>query len=135
MKEIIAVIRMNKVGPTKKALVEAGVAGFTALKAIGRGKVVKNIEIIADRKKQLLAKTNPEDPKAEQVAMEFLDGRGLFPCRMFTILAHDEQVQIIVQAIIKVNKTQHNVGDGKIFILPLLDAVRVRTNEHGDAAI
>lgn len=135
MKEIIAVIRMNKVGLTKKALVEAGVAGFTALKAIGRGKVVKNIEIIADRKKQLLAKTNPEDPKAEQVATEFLDGRGLFPCRMFTILVHDEQVKTIVQAIIKVNKTEHKVGDGKIFILPLVDAVRVRTNEHGDAAI
>ena len=44
MKEIIAVIRMNKVGPTKKALVEAGVAGFTALKAVGRGKVVENID-------------------------------------------------------------------------------------------
>ena len=38
MKEIIAVVRMNKTNATKKALIEAGAAGFTALKVMGRGK-------------------------------------------------------------------------------------------------
>ena len=38
MKEIIAVVRMNRTNATKKALIESGAAGFTALKVMGRGK-------------------------------------------------------------------------------------------------
>ena len=40
MKEILAVVRMKKTGATKKALVGAGVAGFTAVKVLGRGRLV-----------------------------------------------------------------------------------------------
>ena len=49
MKEIIAVVRMNKTNATKKALIESGAAGFTALKVLGRGKIVEDKSVIAAR--------------------------------------------------------------------------------------
>jgi nitrogen regulatory protein PII 2 len=45
MKEIMAIVRMKKTGATKRALIEAGVAGFTAVKAMGRGKLLPHEEI------------------------------------------------------------------------------------------
>lgn len=138
MKEIMAVIRMNKTNVTKKALVDAGVAGFTALKVMGRGKRVEDISIIQERKEALLALASDDvlDPEeTEEQVTSFLDGSRLFPRRLFTILAHDEDVPRIVEAIIKVNKTENQVGDGTIFIMPVGDAVRVRTAETGEAAI
>ena len=135
MKEIIAVIRMNKVGATKKALVEAGVAGFTAIKVMGRGKLVTDTAVIADRQKTLLALSRPSDTAAEKVVTQFLDGTSFFPRRLFTVLAHDDDVPRIIEAIIAANRTENKVGDGKIFVLPVFDAIRVRTGETGDAAI
>jgi nitrogen regulatory protein PII 2 len=135
MKEIIAVVRMNKVGATKKALVEAGVAGFTAIKVMGRGKLVKDPSMIEERRKALLALTSEGDVRAEQMMIQFLDGTRFFPRRMFTILASDGDVPRIIEAVIAANRTDNKVGDGKIFVLPILDAARVRTGETGEAAI
>lgn len=135
MKEIIAVVRINKVSATKKALVQVGAAGFTALKVMGRGRLVEDKAIIAERRATLLALAQKDDQNTDKMITEFLDGTRLFPRRMFTVLAHDEDVPKIVKAIIDANKTDYNVGDGKIFVLPVLDAVRVRTKESGDAAI
>jgi len=50
-------------------------------------------------------------------------------------MAHDNDVPKIITAIIEANKTDNKVGDGKIFVLPVLDAIRVRTKESGDSAI
>lgn len=135
MKEIIAVVRINKVSATKKALIKVGAAGFTALKVMGRGRLVEDKAIIAERRATLLALAQKDDQNTDKLITEFLDGTRLFPRRMFTILAHDDDVPKIVAAIIEVNKTEYKVGDGKIFVLPMLDAVRVRTKESGDAAI
>ena len=135
MKEIIAVVRMNKVGVTKKALIEVGAAGFTASKVMGRGKLVEDKSIIAERRKTLLALAQRDDQVTDKLITEFLDGTRLFPRRLFNVLAHDEDVPKIIAAIIKANQTEYKVGDGKIFVLPALDAVRVRTQESGDAAI
>ncbi|EGW37577.1 P-II family nitrogen regulator [Desulfosporosinus sp. OT] len=135
MKEIIAVVRMNKVGVTKKALIEVGAAGFTASKVMGRGKLVEDKSIIAERRKTLLALAQKDDQVTDKMITEFLDGTRLFPRRLFNVLAHDEDVPKIIAAIIKANQTEYKVGDGKIFVLPALDAVRVRTQESGDAAI
>lgn len=138
MKEIMAVIRMNKTNVTKKALVEAGVAGFTAVKVMGRGKRVEDSSIIQGRKEELLALAADDildREETEKQVTSFLDGSRLFPRRLFTILAHDEDVPRIVEAIIKVNKTENQVGDGTIFVMPIGDAVRVRTAETGEAAI
>lgn len=135
MKEIIAVVRMNKVSDTKRALVRVGAAGFTALKVMGRGRLVEDKTIIAKRRKTLLALSQKEDYNTEKIVTEFLDGTRLFPRRMFTVLVHDQDVLKIIKAIVDANKTEYKVGDGKIFVVPVMDAVRVRTKESGDAAI
>ncbi len=138
MKEIMAVIRMNKTNATKKALIDAGIAGFTAVKVLGRGKPVEDPSIIQERKEELLALACSEVVDRTETLKQvtsFLDGSRLFPRRLFTVLAHDEDVPRIVDAIIKANKTENRVGDGTIFVLPIADAVRVRTAETGEAAI
>ncbi|MDR3563639.1 MAG: P-II family nitrogen regulator [Negativicutes bacterium] len=138
MKEILAIVRMNKTGATKKALVEAGVAGFTAVKVLGRGKMVGDPAVIAERKASLLEMAVDdvsERELAEKEVTEFLDGSRLFPRRLFTVVSPDGEVAKIVEAISKANRTDNKVGDGKIFILPLADAIRVRTGETGEEAI
>jgi len=136
MKEIIAVVRTNKTSATKKALVEAGVAGFTAFKVSGRGKLVTNPSLILERKKELIMMAGEDQTgEAEKLITDFLVGTTLCPQRMFTILAQDADVKKIVDAIIMANKTCNNVGDGKIFVLPVIDAVRVRTGETGETAV
>jgi len=129
---------MNKTNATKKALIDAGVAGFTATKVMGRGKRVEDASIIQERKEQLLALASDDivdQEETERQVTSFLDGSRLFPRRLFTILAHDEDVPRIIDAIIRVNKTENQVGDGTIFVMPIADAVRVRTGETGEAAI
>jgi len=54
---------------------------------------------------------------------------------MFQVVCEDDDVDMLVKAIIDVNKTSYKMGDGKIFVLPLEDAVRVRTGETGTAAL
>jgi len=136
MKEIIAVVRMNRTNATKKALIDSGAAGFTALKVLGRGKLVEDKSVIADRKANMMEMAIGEDAKeAEALIDGFLDGQRLFPRRMFHIIAKDNQVDPIVQAIISANRTENKVGDGKIFILPIVDVVRVRTAERGETAL
>ena len=138
MKEILAIVRMNKTNATKKALIDAGVAGFTAVKVLGRGKPVEDPQIIQERKSQLLELALDESidkEEAERQVVSFLDGSRLFPRRLFTILTHDEDVPRIIEAITTANKTENKVGDGAIFVMPIADAVRVRTGETGEAAI
>lgn len=135
MKEVVAIIRMNKVNATKKALVEVGYPGFTTFKVMGRGKLVTDAALVEDRKSKLLAMSDPEDPEVVELVTGFLDGTRLFPRRLFTVLVHDADVPAVVASLIKVNKTEYNVGDGKIFVLPLYEAVRVRTGERGDEAL
>ncbi|MDU4960580.1 MAG: P-II family nitrogen regulator [Sporomusaceae bacterium] len=135
MKEVVAVIRMNKVNATKKVLVEVGYPGFTTFKVMGRGKLVGDEAVIEDRKAKLLAMSDPDDPEAQELVAGFLDGRRLFPRRLFTVLVHDADVGRVVDALIGANRTEYNVGDGKIFVLPLIEAVRVRTGERGDVAL
>ncbi|HWR28760.1 MAG TPA: P-II family nitrogen regulator [Negativicutes bacterium] len=136
MKEIIAVVRMNRTNATKKALIDSGAAGFTALKVLGRGRLVEDKSVIADRKANMMEMAIGEDAKeAEALIDGFLDGQRLFPRRMFHIIAKDNQVDSIVQAIIVANRTENKVGDGKIFILPIADVVRVRTAERGETAL
>jgi nitrogen regulatory protein PII 2 len=138
MKEIMALVRMNKTGATKKALIETGVAGFTAVKVLGRGKPVPDGEVLEGQKRELMqmAHDSINDPAdTERQVTTFLDGSRPFPRRLFTILAHDEDVPRIVTAITVANKTEKAAGDGIILVLPVLDVVRVRTGESGEAAI
>ena len=58
----------------------------------------------------------------------------MYPKRVVTIVVEDDFVNTVVESIISVNKTG-KPGEGKIFILPIKDAVRVRTGEAGTKSI
>ncbi len=138
MKEIIAIVRMKKTGATKKALISSGVAGFTAFGVTGRGKLVTEPERIEECREKLLARGTDDITDTEELEKQvtsFLDDSRPFPRRMFMILAYDEDVPRITEAVIKANQTDYGFGDGKIFVIPVTDAVRIRTGETGDAAI
>ena len=123
MKEVIAIVRMNMMNQTKKALTEAGVAAFFAHEANGRGVGFINTHIRA----------GAEDGYEEAASLLGEKGK-LYPKRVVTIVVEDDVVDSVVEAIISVNKTG-KPGDGKIFVLPLKDAVRVRTGETGARSI
>jgi len=138
MKEIMAIVRMKKTGATKKALVAAGVAGFTAIRVLGRGKLVTDSKTLEECRAKLLAMGMDDFTDAgdtEKLVTSFLDGSRFFPRRLFTILAHDEDVPRIIEAITRANRTEYGIGDGAIFVMPIEDAARVRTGETGEAAI
>ena len=123
MKEVIASVRMNMMNQTKKALTEAGVAAFFAHEANGRGVGFVNTHILA----------GAEDGYEEAASLLGEKGK-LYPKRVVTIVVEVDVVDSVVEAIISVNKTG-KPGDGKIFVLPLKDAVRVRTGETGARSI
>jgi len=123
MKEILAIVRMNKMNETKRALADAGVASMTARKVIGRGK---------GKVDYMLLKGAQEG--YEEAINQLSPGPKFIPKRMITIVVPDKKVKTVVDTVIKVNQTG-SPGDGKIFVMPVLDAVRVRTGEHSDEAL
>ena len=123
MKEIMAVIRMNKMNQTKKALADAGIPAFVAREGYGRGKGLVNQAVL----------DGAAAGNEEAIALLGTKGR-LYPKRIISIVVPDNQVKEAVDALISVNKTGQ-AGDGKIFVMPVSDSVRVRTGEAGDAAI
>ncbi|NHZ46131.1 MULTISPECIES: P-II family nitrogen regulator [Nitratidesulfovibrio] len=123
MKEIMAVVRLNKMNQTKKALTEAGVNGFYAHEAFGRGKGLVSSDLLEGAKEGF------------EEAVELLGEKGrLYSKRVVTVVVPNDQVSDVVEAIIKVNQTG-KPGDGKIFVTAVPEAHRVRTAEHGDKAI
>jgi nitrogen regulatory protein PII 2 len=122
MKEIIAIIRPKMVSATKEILESMGFPSITASAVLGRGKQ-RGIagEVSFAITPDLLS-------KGKSGGMKFV------PKRFLSIIVEDEQVEAIVNAIVKVNQTAQ-VGDGKIFISPIEDAVRVRTGECGSTAL
>lgn len=123
MKEIIAFIRPSKMNDTKKILDKLNVSSVTAIPVLGRGhqRGINTVLAGIDVHPEVLAKANTH-------------GMKFVPKRMLVITAVDENVDIIVEAIIKSNYTGF-IGDGKIFVSPTDNAIRVRTNESGDAAL
>lgn len=123
MKEIIAIIRPSKMNATKKSLDELNIPSVTAIPVLGRGNqrglnpILAGIEISRDAL-----------VKGHVTGMKFV------PKRMLIIVAKDEDVDTIVDTIVKSNKTGY-IGDGKVFICPTDNAVKVRTKESGDTAL
>ncbi len=122
MKEIIAIIRPKKMGSTKNALEKLGFPSITAVSAIGRGK------------QRGIAGEVACDIPTELQGQGKSGGMKYIPKRLISIVVRNADVDLIVQTIIKVNQTAQ-IGDGKIFICPLDNAVRVRTDEEGEKAI
>ncbi|AAK78236.1 MULTISPECIES: P-II family nitrogen regulator [Clostridium] len=125
MKEIMAIIRMNMVEKTKEALLKGGNPAITCLKVLGRGRQKVDFSMIEDYIPNLMD---------QKMAEELSEIHRLISKRLIIILAKDEDVKEIVDEIIEVNRTG-NPGDGKIFVINIADAMRIRTEETGDMAI
>ena len=123
MKEIIAIIRMNMINQTKRALAEAGVSSITAREALGRGKGLVDIKLLKGAEQGY-----------EEAISQLGQSQRLIPKRMLFIVAKEKYVKKIVKIIIKVNQTGKS-GDGKIFVMPASDSISVRTGESGDATL
>ena len=124
MKEIIAIIRRHNTQVTKAGLLGIGVPALTMVSVEGRGK-----------QKGLPGWNYELDPTLtamkEQntgISMDFV------PKRMIYIVVEDNDVPKVIETIIRTNQTGH-IGDGKIFVCPIGDAVRVRTGESGEQAL
>lgn len=123
MKEVMAIVRMNKINQTKRALSSAGITSLHAKDCLGRGKGVV----------EMLQLGGAEQEYEEKMAELGNVGR-LIPKRMVSVIVPDKLVKKVVDTIIETNKTGKS-GDGKIFVMPVLESIRVRTGETGDATL
>jgi len=123
MKEVIAIVRINMMNQTKQALTDCGIDAFFAHEAHGRGKGFVNPHVLEGAE------------QGYEEAASLLGEKGkLYPKRLVTVVVEDKQVACVVQTIININQTGMP-GDGKVFVLPISDAVRVRTGEMGVKSI
>lgn len=123
MKEVIAIVRMNKINQTKRALSDAGICSMHARECLGRGKGLVDLDILK----------GAEQGYEEAISL-LGNSQRLIPKRMITVVVADKLVRRTVDSIIAVNRTG-KPGDGKIFVLPVHDSVRIRTGETGDETL
>jgi nitrogen regulatory protein PII 2 len=123
MKEILAIVRLNKMNQTKRALSEVGLTSITARDALGRGKGLVDVQLLEGAEKGY-----------EEAIAQLGQVHRMIPKRAILIVIPDELVDKTVQTLIHVNQTGKS-GDGKIFVMPCSDAIRVRTGESGDAVL
>jgi nitrogen regulatory protein PII 2 len=113
MKEVLIILRPKMYFKTKESLEQAGFHSLNVHEVIGRGK--QPVQYVLDEE-------NGELP------------HRLVAKKMVDMFVRDEDVQCLIDKVVEVNKTNH-AGDGKIFVLSVEDAVRVRTGEQGLEAI
>ena len=123
MKEILAIVRMTKINQTKRALSESGISSITARDALGRGKGLVDLQLLKGAERGY-----------EEAISQLGQSQRLIPKRLLLIVVPDELVDRTVKCIIRVNQTGKS-GDGVIYVMPCLDAVRVRTGENGEAVL
>ncbi len=111
MKEIVAIIRPERLDEVRKTLQESGYPGMTVSDVRGHGKQEKI-----------------QQWRGKEYKIEFL------PRIKIEIVVLDEDVSSTLNAIVRSARTGEP-GDGKIFVLPVDNAVRVRTGDEGDDAI
>ncbi len=112
MKLIIAIIKPFKLEEVKSALAEVGVEGMTVTEVKGFGRQKGHTEIY----------------RGSEYTVDFL------PKVKIEIAVADDAAAKAINAIVSSAKTG-KIGDGKVFVLPLEQVVRIRTDERGDAAI
>jgi nitrogen regulatory protein PII 2 len=128
MKEIMAVIRMDMIGKTKEALSIQGFPALNCMKVMGRGKKKLDYTLI---ERYLSDGIEISSPKAAEAVSE---GHRLVPKRLVSMVVNDDEVKKVVEAIMETN-SRGNPGDGKIFVLPVSDCIRIRTGEAGEQAV
>ena len=112
MKRIVAIIRQEKFEDVKKALVDVGCEGMTVSEVKGRG--------------------------SQRGIREAYRGSNfcidLIPKTRIEIVVKDDGIDLIIEAI-KKGAFTGNIGDGKIFVQPVDNVIRIRTGEEGDGAV
>ena len=112
MKKVEAIIKPFKLDEVKEALNDAGINGITVSEVKGYGRQKGHTELY----------------RGAEYVVDFI------PKAKLEIIVGDDQVAGVVAAIQNSAKTG-KIGDGKIFVLPIEDVVRIRTGEHGEDAI
>tara|TARA_B110000305_G_C18839039_1_gene359221 strand:+ start:96 stop:509 length:414 start_codon:yes stop_codon:yes gene_type:complete len=112
MKKIEAIIKPFKLDDVKEALGAIGVEGLTVTEVKGFGRQKGHTELY----------------RGAEYVVDFL------PKIKLEVVIEDDQAQPVIDAIIGAANTG-KIGDGKIFVLPLEEAVRIRTGERGGAAV
>lgn len=114
MVKIECILRPNKIAEVKDVLAGLGVHGMTVTEVIGCGfqKGHKDKELNWNKELNI----------------------NLLPKTKIEMVVTDDIVESVVEAIVKVAKTGE-IGDGKIFLSPISDAIRIRTEERGESAI
>ena len=112
MKKIEAIVKPFKLDDVKAALGEVGIEGMTVIEVKGFGRQKGHTEIY----------------RGSEYTVDFL------PKIKVEIIVADDRVEAAVGAIGKAAKTG-KIGDGKIFISPVEEAIRIRTDERGDGAL
>ena len=112
MTKIEAIIKPFKLEEVKDALSELGVEGMTVTEVKGFGRQKGHTEIY----------------RGSEYTVDFL------PKVKLEVVLPDERVEAAVAAIVKAAKTG-KIGDGKVFVSPVEEAIRIRTDERGDKAV
>ena len=112
MKRVEAIIKPFKLDDVKEALTGAGFVGMTVSEVRGFGR----------------QKGHTETYRGAEYQVEFL------PKIKVEVIVPDDRAERVATVIMTAARTG-TIGDGKIFVLPLDDAVRIRTGEHGEAAV
>ncbi len=112
MKKIEAIIRPFKLDEVKEALLEEGVRGMTISEVRGYGR----------------QKGHKEVYRGSEYEIEFV------PKIKIEVVVNDDLMEKVVDAILRTAKT-NQVGDGKIFVSDINDAIRIRTDESGPEAL
>jgi nitrogen regulatory protein P-II 1 len=112
MKKVEAIIKPFKLDEVKDALVEIGIGGMTVTEVRGFGQQKGHTEIY----------------RGTEYVIDLL------PKVTIEVVVKDEDVETVIQTIMKTAQTGR-VGDGKIFVIPVEEVVRIRTGERGGQAI
>jgi nitrogen regulatory protein P-II 1 len=112
MKKVEGIVRPHLLEAVKNALQEVGVVGMTVSEVKGFGR----------------QKGHTETYRGSEYKVEFL------PKIKIEVVVPDELVEQAVEAVLKTAKTG-KFGDGKVFVSSLVDVVRIRTGERGEAAL
>ena len=112
MKKIEAIIKPHKLDDVKGAISDLGVHGLTVSEVKGFGRQKGHTELY----------------RGAEYVVDFL------PKVKIEVVVTDAQAEPVVDAITSAASTG-KIGDGKIFVMSLENAIRIRTGEHGDAAI
>ena len=112
MKQVTAIIKPFKLDEVREALAEVGVNGLTVTEVKGFGRQKGHTELY----------------RGAEYVVDFL------PKIRIEMVIPDAMVDDVIEAIVKAGRTG-KIGDGKIFVMPVEQAIRIRTSESGDAAL